>query len=55
MRAAGVDLQIREEWLEAAHSLDIMIVSADSMVYDLPGGGRLTLFGYVSWRGGALP
>ena len=38
MRAGGIDLQIREEWEEAARSLDI-VVGEDfaAMVFDLPG------------------
>ena len=45
MRAEGVDLRIREEWLEGAHSLDITIVGFHSMVYDLRGGGAA----YAVW------
>jgi hypothetical protein len=40
MRADGVDLQIREEWLESARSLNITVGGGlASMVFDLPGGG----------------
>ena len=39
MRADGVDLQIREEWEEAARSLDIVVGGGlAATVFDLPGG-----------------
>lgn len=39
MRAQGVDIQIPEEWEEAARSLDIVVGgSSAAMVFDLPGG-----------------
>jgi hypothetical protein len=46
MRAGGVDLQIREDWLESARSLDIVVGGGfAAMVFDLPGGGA----GYAIW------
>jgi hypothetical protein len=39
MRADGVDLQIREDWLETARSLDIFVTGGpESFIFDLPDG-----------------
>jgi len=46
MRADGVDIQIRQDWLEGARPLDITIRGGfEAMVYDLPGGGAA----YAIW------
>ena len=55
MRAAGVDVQIRDEWWEAARPLNVTITPFHSHVYDLQRGGAAYAVWYVWWRGGKLP
>ncbi len=45
MRAAGVDVQIRDEWWEAARPLNVTIIPFHSHVYDLRRGGAA----YAVW------
>lgn len=45
MRAAGVDVQIRDEWWEAARPLNVTITPFHSHVYDLQRGGAA----YAVW------